>query len=102
MPPWVDPIPALKLRVAGELLALTDGWSQTYAAAFMRISQSRVSDLRRGNLDRISLERMLQCLARLGRHVEITTTRGSGGMVHPHAKIDGPRIPERARMRSRV
>jgi predicted XRE-type DNA-binding protein len=89
MPRWEDPVPGLKRRVADEILVLTDGWSQSYAASFMHVSQSRVSDLRRGNLDRVSLERLAQCLSHLGREIEITTRRAAGLSVHPHWKIDG-------------
>jgi predicted XRE-type DNA-binding protein len=91
MPRWEDPVPGLKRRVADEILVLTDGWSQSYAAAFMVVSQSRVSDLRRGNLDRISLDRLVQCLSRLGRRVEIRTSRTGGPSVHPHWRIDDRR-----------
>jgi predicted XRE-type DNA-binding protein len=90
MPKWVDPIPALKRRVADEILVLMDGWSQPFAASFMHVTQSRVSDLRRGHLENISLERMLQCLSRLGRTIEIKTGRdGKKGASHPHWMIDG-------------
>jgi predicted XRE-type DNA-binding protein len=90
MPRWVDPLPGLKRRVADEILILTDGWSQSFAASFMDVSQSRVSDLRRGHLERMSLDRMVQCLSRLDRVVEIRTTRAPGFSVHPHRDIDGP------------
>ena len=85
---WTDPVPDLKRRLADEVLALTDGWSQTWAAAFMDIPQSRVSDLRRGKLDRLSVERLIRCLSRLDRRIEIRTTRAEGLSVHPHARVD--------------
>jgi predicted XRE-type DNA-binding protein len=99
---WVDPVPALKRRVADELLSLTDGWSQSWAAWYMDCPQSRVSDLRRGHLERMSLERMIRCLSHLGRAVEITTTRGTRTGPNPHEEVDrsqlggrGRRAPER-------
>jgi predicted XRE-type DNA-binding protein len=72
--PWIDPVPALKRRLADEILLIMDGWSQSYAASFMHVSQSCVSDLRNGHLDRISLERLVRSLARLNRRVEIHTS----------------------------
>jgi hypothetical protein len=74
--------------VADEIIVLVDGWSQNYAAWFMQIPQSRVSDLRRGRLETMSLERLLQCLSRLSRTIEITTTRASGGRSFNHDKVD--------------
>lgn len=103
MPRWVDPLPGLKRRVADEILILMDGWSQSFAASFMHVSQSRVSDLRRGNLERISLDRLVQCLSRLDRRIEITTTRMPGLGLHPHYKIDGRHFARRpAAPRGRV
>jgi predicted XRE-type DNA-binding protein len=99
MPHWVDPIPALKQRIAAEVLVLTEGWSQTFAASFMQVSQARVSELRRGDLSKLSLERLIQCLSQLGRELEITTVRNGRGRVHPHWKIDGQRFPRRERRR---
>ena len=87
---WVDPIPALKRRVADEIVVLMDGWSQTFAASFLELPQSRVSELRRGDVHNVSLERLLQSLSRLGRDIEITTSHAAGrGLVHPHRKLDG-------------
>jgi predicted XRE-type DNA-binding protein len=88
---WVDPIPALKRRVADEILILIAGWSQTYAAYYLGAPRSRVSDLRRGHLERMTLDRMLRMLSRLHRDIEIRTRRapGPGGSTFPHAKLDG-------------
>ena len=93
MPKWVDPLPALKRRVADEILVLIDGQSQTWAAWAMHSTQSRVSDLRRGRLDTMSLDRLVQCLSHLGRHVELTTAPMHGRArlaherVHPQAQL---------------
>jgi predicted XRE-type DNA-binding protein len=95
MPHWVDPVPALKRRIAEEVLILSEGWSQTWAASFMQVPQGRVSELRRGDLSHMSLERLIQCLSHLGRDVEITTVRNGRGKSHPHWKIDGERWPAR-------
>jgi predicted XRE-type DNA-binding protein len=94
---WVDPIPALKRRIADEILILTEGWSQTFAASYMQASQARVSELRHGDLSNISLERLVQCLSRCGRDVELTTVRNGLSKSLAHAHIDGQRFPPRGR-----
>jgi predicted XRE-type DNA-binding protein len=55
-----DPIPRLKEQLARELLARVDGWTQEYAAAFIGTDQPRMSDLRKGRLDRFSLEKLIR------------------------------------------
>ena len=69
-----DPIPDLKRRLADELVALMDGWSQTWAAWGTHLSASRISEIRRGNLDNVSLERLIQALSFLGHDVDIVIT----------------------------
>lgn len=61
---WIDPIPALKRQVADELLSVIGELSQHFAAALLQSTQSRISDLRRGRLETMSLERMIQMLSR--------------------------------------
>ena len=100
MPHWVDPIPALKRRIADELLILTEGWSQTLAASYMQVSQARVSELRRGNVSRVSLERLIQCLSHCGRDLEITTLRNGRSKSLSHSKIDGEIFPARVKQAS--
>jgi predicted XRE-type DNA-binding protein len=70
-----DPTPALKRQLADKVVELLDGWSNTWASWGARLPRSRVSELRRGNLDNVSLERLVRCLAELGYKVEITVTR---------------------------
>lgn len=53
-------MPELKRRVADEILVLTGRMEPVAPAAFMHVTQSRVSDLRRGNLKRLSLDRLVQ------------------------------------------
>jgi predicted XRE-type DNA-binding protein len=78
MPYWVDPVPALKRRVVDEILVLLEGWRQEHAADFLRTNQGRVSELRRGHLDRFSLDRLVRYLSRLHRDITITTTKTPG------------------------
>ena len=97
MPPWIDPVPALKRQIAEQLITLTEDFSQTWAAAFLHMSQGRVSELRRGNLERMSLECLVRCLSRVGRDVQITTVRNGRAKDRPHWKIDGIRFTPRTR-----
>ena len=92
-----DPIPALKQRVADEILILTKGWTQANAAALIHTRQPRFSELRAGRLERYSLERLLRYLHRLGRGIEIVTRQARVTMLD-HSLVDkreGPRFPRR-------
>jgi predicted XRE-type DNA-binding protein len=66
-----DAIPALKRHLAQQLVKRLDGWSQTDAAALVGTDQPRISDLRRGRLDRISLEQLIRLLGRVGGSIEL-------------------------------
>jgi predicted XRE-type DNA-binding protein len=66
-----DPIPALKQRVGAELAALLDGWNADDVAALIRTDRPRISELRRGKLDRFSLETLIRYVTRLRRRVEL-------------------------------
>lgn len=72
---WVDPVPGLKRQLADEVLRLSHGWSQQWAAHAMYMPRSRVSDLRRGRLDTVSLERLVLALSRMGYRTEFTLIR---------------------------
>jgi len=67
-----DPIPTLEEQVADAIVRRLDGWTQPMAAELLRTDQPRVSDLRRGNLDRFSLGRLIRFAARLHGTVGIT------------------------------
>jgi predicted XRE-type DNA-binding protein len=69
-----DPIPALKQHVAAALVERLDGWTQPMAAELLRTDQPRVSDLHRGNLDRLSLEQLIRFATRLRATVSIDIT----------------------------
>jgi predicted XRE-type DNA-binding protein len=66
-----DPTPALKQQVAASLVERLDGWTQPMAAELLRTDQPRVSDLRRGKLDRLSLEQLIRFVARIHGTVSI-------------------------------
>src|SRR5258708_4268891 len=84
MPAWVDPLPALKRRAADEINILLAGWTQEYAAAFLQTTQPRISELRRGRLERFSLDLLVRYLSHLGREIELVTTKRAGLSVHDH------------------
>ncbi|HEY2852712.1 MAG TPA: XRE family transcriptional regulator [Gemmatimonadaceae bacterium] len=67
-----DPIPELKRQLAQLVVARLDGRSQVYAADLLGTDQPRVSDLRRGRLERFSLEQLLRFIARIDGTARIT------------------------------
>jgi predicted XRE-type DNA-binding protein len=66
-----DAVPTLKRQLAQQLVGRVEGWSQTYAAALLGTDQPRISDLRRGRLDRISLEQLVRFIGRVGGSIEL-------------------------------
>ena len=72
--PRVDPIPQLKRDAAAALVALLDGWNAQDVAVLIGTDQPRISDLRRGKLERFSLETLIRYLARFRRRVELLIT----------------------------
>ena len=69
-----DPIPALKRHVASAIVTHLEGWTQEMAAELIRTDQPRVSDLRKGRLERFSLERLVRFATRLGADVTVAVT----------------------------
>jgi predicted XRE-type DNA-binding protein len=72
-----DAVPALKRHLAQQLVRRLEGWSQTDAAALVGTDQPRISDLRRGRLDRISLEQLVRLLGRVGGAIELQVSWSS-------------------------
>lgn len=83
MPAQPDPVPALKRQLARQLLRSCDGLSQSWAAWAMHVSRARVSELRRENLENVSLELLVRCLSHLGYRIDITLTREPRKPVRP-------------------
>jgi predicted XRE-type DNA-binding protein len=71
MPMRPDPIPDLKARLHKALIEALDGWSQANAACLIESNQARVSNLRRGDLSRFSLEQLIRFLSRVDYRIEI-------------------------------
>jgi len=66
MPP-LDPIPELKRQAGAEVARQLGSWNAQDIAAWLGTDQPRISDLRRGKLDRFSLETLLRFVWRLDR-----------------------------------
>lgn len=71
----IDPIPELKRQVAAELVRVLASWKPTALQFVARIDRSRLSDLRRGKLDRFSLESLIRFLAQMRYRVELTVVK---------------------------
>jgi predicted XRE-type DNA-binding protein len=70
-----DPIPALKEHVAHVIRAELARHYAPGAALLMRTDLPRVSDLRRGRLERFSLETLIRYATRLGLDIELSCNR---------------------------
>jgi predicted XRE-type DNA-binding protein len=69
---YVDPIPAIKRQLGHELARDLDGWRAVDIASVIETEPARVSDLRRGRLERFSLETLIRYCSRLGRSVAVS------------------------------
>ena len=66
-----DPIPALKQQLGAELARLLAGWRASDICDRIGTEAARISDLRRGRLERFSLETLIRYLTRLRRRVDL-------------------------------
>lgn len=78
MAPIVDPILGLKRKLATELVRIMHGWTTTQLVCRIRIDQPRISDLRRGRLERFSIERLIRFIHEMRHRVELTVTEEEG------------------------
>jgi hypothetical protein len=69
--PTPDPIPDLKRQAGAELVRLVAHWNGDDIGVLLGTDRARVADLRRGKLDRFSLETLIRFLTRLGMHAEL-------------------------------
>lgn len=60
-----------------ELSKLIDsrGFTQAEAAKYFGVTQPRISDLKRGKIDRFSIDSLVEMLGHAGVRVSFTTTR---------------------------
>ena len=63
------------------------GLTEAAAAERLRLTQSEVSELRRGRMDGFTLERLFRCLNALGRDVEITITPKPAGRESGEVRV---------------
>ena len=61
----------LKVLLAKELCAILDGWAQVGAAAGADTHQSEISRLRRGDLRRFSVGRLLRMISRSHYNIDV-------------------------------
>ena len=71
-----DPIPELKRQLGAQLAQLLAGWRASDIALVIGTEPARISDLRRGDLTRFSLETLILFVTRLRYRVELRVTRG--------------------------
>ena len=94
-----DAVPALKRHLAQQLVGRLEGWSQTDAAGLVGTDQPRISDLRRGRLDRISLEQLVRLLGRVGGSIEVQV---SGARVTAFSTPWGSSVREKSKRAGRA
>jgi hypothetical protein len=69
-----DPIPDLKRQAGAELARLVAHWNGDDIGALIGTDRARIAELRRGKLDRFSLETLIRFLTRLRMRVELSIT----------------------------
>ena len=70
-----DPIARLKEQLRQVIVEDLKYYEQRWAASALGIDQPRISAIRKGDLRRISLERLIIMLASINRRVNVTITR---------------------------
>ncbi|MGH7619250.1 MAG: XRE family transcriptional regulator [Gemmatimonadaceae bacterium] len=69
--PRIDPIPQLKREAGAALAEILARTGAHEGAALIGTDEPRVLEIRRGKLDRFSLETLIRYLARLGHPAEL-------------------------------
>jgi predicted XRE-type DNA-binding protein len=72
----VDPIPELKRQAGAALVPIVKHWNSVDIAVLLGTERERIAELRRGKLDRFSLERLIRFLARRTSGRLVATRRG--------------------------
>jgi len=65
-----DPVPALKRQLADAIVAIANQTNFHVAAPALGIDSARLSDLRRGRVNRFSIARLIRILAVVDRRVD--------------------------------
>ena len=87
-----DPIPELKRQLGALLAQRLAGWRAADLADVIGTEPARISDLRRGDLTRFSLETLIRFVTRLRHRVELRVVQERGVASKRPAAIQ----PERA------
>lgn len=72
-----EPEEALNLKIRADLMLnircfiKAQGWTQKKAALFFGETQPRISDLMNGDIERFSIDRLVQMLSRAGMNVRV-------------------------------
>jgi len=75
-----NPDEAANLQVRSKLLSelaaiiAESGMTQTEASTMLGIQQSRISDIKRGKIQRFSVDALIKLLATVGRRVDVQVT----------------------------
>ena len=70
-----DPVDVLKQQLARELINALKGWKPTEIYFRLRLDQPRVWELRRGKLERFSLQRLVRLLGEMRYEVVVTVSK---------------------------
>lgn len=81
-----DPIPALRRQLADDICAIASRMNFHVAAWQLGIDTPRLTDIRKGRLDRFSIQGLIRMLALVGRRVELRVTPG------PEARPPFPKV----------
>ena len=79
----MDAPDAENMKVRAELiveirrLMQENGWTQTEAAKQFGISRTRLNDILRGRLEKVTIDRLVTMLAATGRHVRVTVNHAA-------------------------
>ena len=74
-----DPVDTLKHQLALELVNALKSWKPTEIYFRLRLDQPRVWELRRGKLERFSLQRLVRLLAEMQYEVTLTIAKQPRG-----------------------
>jgi predicted XRE-type DNA-binding protein len=53
------------------------GWNQTEAAEHLGVSRTRLNDILRGRLEKVTIDRLVTMLAAVGRHVHVKVDKAA-------------------------
>jgi predicted XRE-type DNA-binding protein len=71
---------AMNLRICADLMLdlrcfiQSQGWTQAEAATFFGETQPRISNLMKGDIDRFSIDKLVQMLGRAGMDVQVSVS----------------------------